>query len=108
MAERAAPDASEAYLVENYRPGLRAAGLKGLAARVREATDELEREGQPVRFVRATIVPADESLLCILEAASEELVHAAYARAEVPFERISLVLSENDGQHGAARLKGER
>lgn len=96
MAEQAATNARQAYLVEHYRPGLRVPGLKRWAARIRAAIDELQREGQPVRFVRSTVVPADESLLCILEAASEELVRTAYARAGIPFERISVALPENE------------
>ena len=82
----------ETFLVEHYRPGLSADELDAWAARVREATGEMEREGKRVRYLRATIVPTDESLLCTFEAASEELVRAAYARAGIPFERITAVI----------------
>ena len=53
----------------------------------------MEREGKPVRHVRATIVPVDESFLCVFEAPPEELVREADARAGVPFERISAAIS---------------
>lgn len=46
-----------------------------------------------MRFVRSTIVPRDESWLCVFEAASEELVRETYARAGIPFERISPAIS---------------
>ena len=82
----------ETFLVEHYRPGLTAEELGAWAARVRATTDEMEREGKAVRYVRATIVPADEWLICVLEAASEALVREAYARAELPFERITAVI----------------
>ena len=36
-------------------------------ARVRGAADDLEREAKAVRYLRATIVPAGESLLCLFE-----------------------------------------
>jgi Protein of unknown function (DUF4242) len=94
MARQAAADARQIYLVEHYRPGLSADGLRRWATRVRATVDELEREGKAVRFVRSTIVPADESLLCILEAGSEELVREAYGRAGIPFERISVAIPE--------------
>jgi hypothetical protein len=45
-----------------------------------------ERGGRQVRFLRSTIVPADEAFLCLVEAASEEAVRDAYARAGIPFE----------------------
>ena len=38
--------------------------------------------------------PADETLLCVLEAATEELVRETYARAGIPFERLSAVIPE--------------
>jgi hypothetical protein len=73
MARQVATDAGNVYLVEHYRPGLQVGGLRRLAALVRAALDEFENEARGVRFVRTTIVPADESLLCIVEAETEEL-----------------------------------
>ena len=91
---RAGTDAPETFLVEHYRPGLTADELGACAARVRDATSALEREGKPVRYLRGTIVPTDESLLCVFEAASEQLVREAYARAGIPFERITAVIPD--------------
>jgi hypothetical protein len=107
MADRAVGEARRTYLVEHYRPGLTVDGLKQWAERVREATDELEREGKHVRYLRSTIVPADESLLCVLEAASEELVREAYARAGLPFERLSIAIP-GGGERSAADVGTER
>jgi hypothetical protein len=107
MAARAVAEERQTYLVEHYRPGLTVDGLKQWAARVREATDGLVREGKPVRYLRSTIVPADESLLCVLEAASEELVREAYARAGLAFERLSIVLSDG-GEPAVAAAQTER
>ena len=77
------------YLVEYYRPSSTAADLERVASRVREAVDQLEREGRPVRFRHSTVVATDESFLCVVEAPSEALVRMAYGRANVTFERIS-------------------
>jgi len=93
MASTGSPP-RKAFLVEHYRPGLTADELGAWAARIRATTDEMERTGQPVRYLRATIVPTDESLLCMFEASSEQLVREAYRRAELPFERITAVISE--------------
>ena len=71
-----------------------AEGLRRGAAQVREAVDQLEREGRSVHYLNGTIVPADESFLCILESTSEELVRKAYARAGISFERISTAIPE--------------
>ena len=84
----------ETYLVEQYRPGLGLGELEQLASHVRQAVDGLERKGKPIRFVRSTIVPADESILCIVEAGSEQLVREAYARAGSAIERISTAIDQ--------------
>jgi hypothetical protein len=86
----------QTYLVEHYRPGHDLAHLTSSIARVRETVAAMEREGEPVRSLSATIVPSDESFLCLIEAASEALVADAYGRAEVPFERISPAIYVND------------
>lgn len=94
MSKQAPAGRQQSYLVEHYRPGLAAADLERAAARVREAVGELQREGEPVRFLHSTIVAADESILCLVEAATEQLVRAACTRANVPYERISAALTE--------------
>ena len=94
MSKQAPAERQQSYLVEHYRPGLSAADLERAAARVRDAIGELQREGEPMRFLHSTIVAADESFLCVVEAASERLVRTAYRRANVPYERISAALTE--------------
>ncbi len=81
------------YLVEDYRPGAPVEALRQAAERLRTAADEMSREGKPVRYVRSTIVPQDESCLFLVSATSERLVREAYARAGVHFERISAAIS---------------
>ena len=89
-------EARQTFLVEHYRPGLAVDAFKQWAGRVRNAAVAMEREGKPVRYLRSTIVPADESLLCVLEAGTEELVRETYARAGITFERLSAVIPEGD------------
>ena len=87
--------ALQTYLVEHYRPGYTAERLEEWAARVRVAAARIAREGEPVRYLGSTIVPTDESLLCLLEAPSEDLVRAVYSRAGIPFERLTAVISDD-------------
>ena len=94
MAQRAATDPCQTYLVENYHPGLGADELRRIVSRIRDAVAEMDRHGQAIRYLRTAIVPADESFFCVIEAASEELAREAYARAGIPFERISPALLE--------------
>src|SRR6188508_188627 len=94
MAHAGRDGARETFLVEQYRPGAAVEGLLGTARDVRESAGELERQGKAVRFLRSTVVPGDEALLCLLEAASEELVREAYERAGIAFDRISPVVTD--------------
>lgn len=96
------------YLVEHYRPGVPAEDLRRGAAQVREAVDQLEREGTAVHYLNATIVPVDESFLCVLESASEELVRKAYARAGISFERISAAIREERDPGVVARSANQK
>lgn len=89
MARQTAGATQEAFLVEHYRPGLHVEELERLAESACKAVRELEGEGKPLRFLRSLIVPGDESVLCLVEAASEQLVREAYTRAGIRFERIS-------------------
>ena len=93
MADADTDGARETYLVEQYRPGSEVDGLRRTASDVRESAGELEREGKPVRFLRSAIIPADEALLCFLEAASEDLVRETYDRAGIAFDRISAAMA---------------
>ena len=84
--------ARDAFLVEHYCPGLNADELAALATRVRDAAAELEREGKPVRYLRADVMPADEALLCLFQAGSEDVVRQTYDRAGAAFDRITPVI----------------
>lgn len=86
------PEPGQAYLVEHYTPGLDVSQLTSAIARVRGTVVELEHSGEPIHYVSSTIVPSDESFDCVLEAATEEDVRAAYARAGIPFERMSAAI----------------
>jgi hypothetical protein len=94
MARRATAHPRQSFFVEHYRPGLSTEALSRCAGLVRDAVKELEGEGKPIHFRRWLIVPGDESLLCMLEADSEQLVRQAYARAELTFDRISAAVAE--------------
>jgi hypothetical protein len=89
MARGADTGPRQAYLVEHYRPGLDVSQLTNAIARVRETVVEMEHTSGTIHYVSSTIVPSDESFYCVIEASTEEDVRDAYARAGVPFERMS-------------------
>jgi hypothetical protein len=94
MAQRAAADPRQTDLVENYHPVLSAQEHRQIVSRIRDAVSEMIRDGKSIRCMRSAIVPVDESFLCVIEAASEDLAREAYVRAGVSFDRISPALLE--------------
>jgi hypothetical protein len=94
------------YLVEHYAPGRSVDGLTSWTARVRTTAVAMAREGRAVHYLRSTIVPADEALLCVVEADSEELVREVCARAGVSFERLSLAIADESEWHEAGPPSG--
>jgi hypothetical protein len=96
MAHKSRPGLQQTYLVEHYRPDRDVAQLSTSIVRVREAISEMGRAGTAVRCVISMIVPNDESFLCLIEAASENVVADAYRRADVQFERISPAICVED------------
>jgi Protein of unknown function (DUF4242) len=76
------------YLVEAYVPRSRAGKARTAGRHARTAAEELMREGTPVRYVRMTYLPNDETCFHIFEAASEEAVSEACRRAGIGSGRI--------------------
>jgi Protein of unknown function (DUF4242) len=81
------------FLVENYSPGLSVEGFEAASYRLSAEADAMTREGKVVQVLRSTIVPADESLICVCSAESRALVCEAFRRAGVSFDRISEALT---------------
>ena len=66
--------------------------MRAEAASLRRATAELDGEGMSIRYLRTTIVPADEAFLSLF-AGSEAAVRQAHARADIRFERVSAAIA---------------
>jgi hypothetical protein len=76
------------FLVEHYAPGSDVERLRAAAARVRAA------ERGRVRLLQATIVPDDDSLLCLVAAPSKSVVRTTCERAGVAPDRISVAVPD--------------
>ena len=74
------------FLVEVYLARSRC--VDGAASRVREAAEELTREGTSVRYVRTTFVPDDETCFHVFEAGDREAILELTRRAGLADGRI--------------------
>jgi hypothetical protein len=80
------------YLVETYVPKALAVDAAEAGRRARAAAAELSREGTSVRYVRATLLPADETCFHVFAADSPEPVAEACRRAGLESARIVAAL----------------
>jgi Protein of unknown function (DUF4242) len=80
------------YTVEVSVPDLGWADLQRKTALARQATDELRREGEQVRFLRSIFVPEDGACFFLYEGPSAEAVRAAAVRAELGVGRVDATL----------------
>ena len=81
------------FFVENYSPGTSVDNLEAACGRVCAEVEALAQAGRRVRILRTAIVPGDEALLCLIDAASEDLIREAFRRAGVSLDRISPAVS---------------
>jgi hypothetical protein len=78
----------QSYIVETYVPRLGEAECRATAARARQATEELSRDGSSVRYVRSLFVAEDETCFHVFESSSAEAVAEASRRAGLDDARI--------------------
>jgi hypothetical protein len=76
------------YLVEAYVPRSRSTEARAAGLRARAAAVQLTREGTPVRYVRTTFLPEDETCFHVFEAPSAEAVGEISRRAGLGPARI--------------------
>jgi len=76
------------FVGETYPVGLSRDNLAAAARRARFIAAQMRAEGHQIRFVKSTYMPAEDSLICLFDATSADLVLELGCRAELPIERI--------------------
>jgi 2-succinyl-5-enolpyruvyl-6-hydroxy-3-cyclohexene-1-carboxylate synthase len=80
------------YTVELRLPRTGWGDLQEAAARARQATEQMRREGKHVRFLRSIYVPEDDACFFLYEGSSARAVQAAVARAQLGAVRVDAAL----------------
>ena len=93
------------YLLEAYLPDLTEADLGDLVERLGEAAHVLSQDGLPLRYLRSTYVPEDETCFHYVEAPSAAMAERFAQHAELSFDRIlearnAAVASGSDPKEG--------
>lgn len=76
------------YLVEVYMPRSHAQEARAADRRAGAAAEECSHEGIPVRYVRTTFLPDDETCFHLFEADSAEVVEEVCRRAGIGHARV--------------------
>lgn len=76
------------YLVEAYMPRSHAQEARAAGRRAHAAAEELSRKGTPVRYVRTTFLPDDETCFHVFKAVSANAVEEVARRAELGRARV--------------------
>jgi hypothetical protein len=76
------------YMVERHLPGFKPEQLPSAASAAKKATEEMTKQGMPVRYLGSTFIPGEDRCFCMFEGASPDVVRAANQRAGLPLERI--------------------
>lgn len=88
------------YLVERYWPGISQAELAAAVGRGRRSAATMRRQGKQIRYLQATLVPEQETVLCLMEAESVDLVAELNRRARIPYDRIAEAVAVQTSQPG--------
>jgi hypothetical protein len=76
------------YLVETYQPTSPSVDVQGTAGRLQEAVEGLACLGVAIRYLRATVVPDDETCFHLVEASGIAAVEEACRRAGLDRARV--------------------
>jgi hypothetical protein len=77
------------YLVERYIPDLTVRKLGAATDRVRETASRLSDDGVDVQYLFSTVIPSDESVLCVFRGPDRKAIERINEVAEFPFARIT-------------------
>lgn len=76
------------FMVESYPVGVSAQQLVAATNRALDVAAQMRVDGVEVLLLQSILVPAEESLFCLFEAPSRELVEEVVSRAGLPRERV--------------------
>lgn len=76
------------YLVDWTLPPAKLADLRAAHRAIDEAGRRLTADGEPVRCLHSTYVPAQRRWLCIFSAVSDDAIRKAHEIAQLPVPRV--------------------
>ncbi len=88
----------QAFLVERYWPGIDEPMARTILSELERASRAMTREGTRVEHVVSILMPRDQVVFSLFEAADEAAVRAVNEHAEIPMDRIAAAVAIRTSQ----------
>jgi hypothetical protein len=86
------PPRIQTFLVERYWPGVDEAIARSVVSSLERAARAMTSEGTPVEHVGSILMPADQVVFSLIEAADEGSAREVNERADIPLDRIAAAI----------------
>jgi hypothetical protein len=87
------PPRTMTFLVERYWPGVDEAIARTVVTTLEREARAMTAEGIPVEHVGSILMPADEVVFSLIEAADEQTARQVNERADIPLDRIAAAIA---------------
>ena len=81
------------FLVERYWPGVDEVMARSVVSSLERAARAMTAEGIPVEHVGSILMPADQVVFSLIEAADEQAARQVNERADIPLDRIAAAIA---------------
>ena len=81
------------YLVERYWPGIDEPKARTVLSKLERVARDMTRDGTPVQHVVSILMPGDQVVFSLIEAADEAAVRSVNERADIPTDRIAAAIA---------------
>lgn len=94
-------------MLESYPVGVSSEQLTAAFNRAADVAAQLRVSGIEIRLVESSLVPAEDSLFCIFDAPSRNVVEDVVTRSGLPFERLVEVVDVGPARGRSPRASTE-
>jgi hypothetical protein len=106
--EAAATPPTRTFLVERYWPGIDEPLARTVLSNLERAARAMTAEGIPVEHVGSILMPADQVVFSLIEAADEAAVRSVNERADIPLDRIAAAVALRPNASPGESTEGDR
>jgi hypothetical protein len=96
--DASATPSTKTFLVERYWPGIDEPTARTVLSNLERAARAMTAEGTRVEHLVSILMPADQVVFSLIEAADEAAVRSVNERAAIPLDRIAAAVALRPNQ----------